>query len=292
MEKKTKKLNMRQRHILEAYMFITPWLVGFAIFFANPIVQSFRLSMSRITKLNGFVMEWSGLVNYERAFLWDVNFIPMFLNTLADTVLNTPITMVFALFIAMLINNKIVFKGFFRAVFFLPVLLGTGFVMKQILGLGVDSGATSVVSNISLPGSLYMYLGGFAQLVYAFLQRITVIFWKSGVQIILFLAGLQGIASSLYEAAVCDGATSWEKFWKITFPMISPVILLNFIYTMIDSFTDSNNPIVEYVLTESFARNQFEYGAAMSWLYFVFIFLMCMAAFVVARRHVFNIGEK
>lgn len=290
--KKKRGLNMRQRHILEAYFFILPWIIGFCIFFANPIAQSFRLSMSKITKLNGFVMEWAGTVNYERAFLWDVNFIPMFIKTMSDTLVNTPITMVFALFIAMMVNKKIVFKGFFRTVFFLPVLLGTGFVMKQILGLGAGAGATSAIGNIELPRIFYMYLGDFTVVIAGFLERITIIFWKSGVQIILFLAGLQGISSSLYEAAKCDGATSWEMFWKITFPMISPVILLNFIYTLIDSFTDSNNPLVEYMLEYTFTNNLFEYGAAMSWIYFSFIFLICMLAFGIAKKFVFNIGEK
>lgn len=287
------RLNSRQRNILEAYMFISPWILGMLLFFVNPILQSFKLSFSKITKLNGFVMEWAGTVNYEKAFLWDVKFIPMFIQTVIDTVINTPLTLVFSLFIAMLINRPIKFRSFFRTTFFLPVLLGTGFVMQMVLGLGVGSDASSVVNGIELPRTFAIYLGSeFSAIVSLLLERLTLILWKSGVQIILFLAGLQGISSSLYEAAKCDGATNWEMFWKITLPMISPVILLNFIYTMIDSFTDSNNSIVTYILTTSFDNNQFEYGAAMSWLYFLFIFVVCMLALGIMKKRVYNIGEK
>jgi len=288
-----KKLNMQQKRILEALMFISPWIVGTLIFFINPLIQSIRLSFSKIVKLKGFVMEWAGLANYEKAFLWDVNFIPMFINTVKNTLINTPITLVFSLFIAILINKNIKFRGFFRTIFFLPVLLGTGFVMKQLLGLGFDAGAMSVAKGIMVPESLALYLGPtFTNAIDMFLSVITVVLWKSGVQIVLFLAGLQGISVSLYEAARCDSATEWEMFWKITLPMISPVILLNFIYTIIDSFTDSNNPIVEYIIDASFRKNQFEYGAAMGWVYFLFIFVVCMAVFFIMRKRVYDSGEK
>ena len=288
-----KRLSMQQRQNIEAFIFISPWLLGSIFFFFKPMLQSVKLSFSKVVRLNGFVMEWAGLANYEKAFLWDINFIPMFLNVVRDTLVNTPITLVFSLFIAMLINRPMKFRGFFRTVFFLPVLLGSGFVMKQLLGLGVGSEAMSVANGIIMPESIAMYLGPtFTNIVTIFLDRITIILWKSGVQIILFLAGLQGISISLYEAARCDGATEWEMFWKITLPMISPVILLNFIYSLIDSFTDANNPIVDYILSASFAKNQFEYGAAMGWIYFIFIFIVCMSVFAIMKKRVFNIGEK
>ena len=288
-----KRLNMQQRQNIEAFIFISPWLLGSVFFFFKPMLQSVKLSFSKVVRLNGFVMEWAGLANYEKAFLWDINFIPMFLNVVRDTLINTPITLVFSLFIAMLINRPMKLRGFFRTVFFLPVLLGSGFVMKQLLGLGVGSEAMSVANGIIMPESIAMYLGPtFTNVVTIFLDRITIILWKSGVQIILFLAGLQGISISLYEAARCDGATEWEMFWKITLPMISPVILLNFIYSLIDSFTDANNPIVDYILSASFAKNQFEYGAAMGWIYFIFIFIVCMSVFAIMKKRVFNIGEK
>lgn len=283
------KLNIRQRQILEAIMFISPWIIGTLVFFLNPLFQSIKLSFSKIVKLKGFVMEWCGWANYEKAFLWDINFVPMFINAVEDTLINTPLTLVFSLLIAILVNKPVKFRGFFRTVFFLPVLLGTGFVMKQLLGLGMNVDAMSVAKGIIVPDSLSLYLGStFTSIVESFLNRITIVLWKSGVQIVLFLAGLQGISSSLYEAAYCDGATEWEMFWKITLPMISPVILLNFIYTIIDSFTDANNPIVDYIISASFEKNQLGYGAAMGWVYFIFIFILCVIGFVIIRTKVYN----
>lgn len=131
-----------------------------------------------------------------------------------------------------------------------------------------------------------------SSVVQSFLDRITIVLWKSGVQIILFLAGLQGISTSYYEAARCDGATEWEMFWKITLPMISPVILLNFIYTMVSYFSSSDNALVEYILNQVFKNTQFGTGAAMGWVYFLFTFLLCAVVFVIMQRRVVNVGER
>jgi ABC-type sugar transport system permease subunit len=284
---------MEQKRGLEGLMFLSPWLIGAAIFFANPIIQSIRLSFSKITKFKGFVMEWYGFGNYAKAFVWDVNFIPMFLNVIRDTIINTPITLVFSLIIAILINRSMKGRGFFRTVFFLPVLLGTGYVMKQVLGMGIGEDAMAVAKGILMPEEFMRYLGPtFSGFVDGFLNRITLILWKSGVQIVIFLAGLQGISGSLYEAAHCDGCSAWEAFWKITLPLMTPVVLLNFIYTVIDSFTDSNNPIVDYILNYGFKNNQFEYGAAMSWIFFLLIFLICGVVFAFMKNRVYNAGTK
>ncbi len=288
-----KKLTIEKKRRLEGILFISPWLLGVAIFFANPIIQSIRLSLSKIVKFKGFVMKWYGFGNYSKAFIWDINFVPMFLNVIKDTFINTPITLVFSLIIAMLINRSMKGQSFFRTVFFLPVLLGTGHVMKQVLGMGIGEDAMAVAKGILMPEEFMRYLGpAFTQAVDGFLGRITLILWKSGVQIIIFLAGLQGISSSLYEAAHCDGCTSWEAFWKITLPLMTPVLLLNFIYTIIDSFTDSNNPIVDYILNYGFKNNQFGYGAAMGWIFFLFIALVCGLVFAFMRKRVYNAGLK
>lgn len=291
MKLKKRHMKMHTRRNLEALVFLSPWLIGACLFFLVPIVTSIKLSFSEIVKLKGFVMEWVGLENYEYIFFWDINFIPMFLKVVKDTLFNTPITLVFSLLIAILINRPMKGRGFFRTVFFIPVLLGSGYIMKQLLGMGADS--TSITSGIMVPESILEMLGpNFAPIIQSFLDRITVVLWKSGVQIILFLAGLQGIPSSLYEASKCDGATAWEMFWKITLPIISPVMLLNFIYTMVAFFTDSNNPIVDYILNESFGNKQFARGAAMGWVYFLFTFVTCLLAMFLMRKKVFNIGER
>lgn len=293
------RLTISQRRVISGYLFILPWLIGAVVFFINPFLQSLRLSFSKITKFKTFQMEWVGLENYRRAFVWDVDFIPMFIQVVRDTLINTIMIVIISLFVAVLINKNIAFRGFWRGVFFLPVLLGAGYIMEEILGMDVASGTMSgeavaqMTRGISVPREFIRYFNPtIVEAITIFLNRITYVLWRSGVQVVLYLAGLQGISSSLYEAARCDAATEWQMFWKITFPMISPVILLNTIYTIIDSFTDISNPIVMYVYDLGFKQTQFEYSAAVSWLYFIFVLLVCGVVYFTMKKRVYDASAR
>lgn len=280
-KERKKGLTMAGKRNLEALMFLFPWIIGTCVFFINAIVSSIKLSFSEIVQLSGFVMEWRGTVNYQYIFMYDINFVPTFISVVTNTLINTPLVLVFSLLIAMLINRPIPGRGFFRTCFFIPVLLGSGYVMAMLLQIDATG---SVGVGIALPQVLQEMLGNtLVTAVQPFLDRITLILWKSGVQIILFLAGLQGISSSLYEAAKCDGATQWEMFWKITLPMISPIILLNFVYTLVMYFTSSDNELVQYILSTVFNKIEFARGAAMGWVYFAFVFVLCGVVFGVLK---------
>lgn len=295
MENKTTKkkgLTMRQRKTLEGLMFIAPWIIGALLFFVYPIFVSLRLSFSHLDNVAGLQMTFKGLENYQYLIFEDVNYIANFVSSVKSTCINTPVILVFSLIIAMLINRDIKGRGFFRTVFFLPVLLGTGYIMQQLLGTGAGDVVTNSVDGI-VTGVLMKAIGPtFASYVQLFLSTITVVLWKSGVQIILFLAGLQGIGASLYEAARCDGATEWENFWKITLPIISPIILLNFVYSMIDQFTDSSNAIISNINHAILGNAQLARGAAMAWMYFAFTLVVCGIVLLIMRKLTFNIGEK
>ena len=285
------RLGIEQRRSLEAYIFLIPWLIGVCLFFAYPIFVSVRLAFSDIVEFKGLKTSWVGLENFRYIFFYDINFVPTFLKVVTDTLLNTPLCMVFSLIIAIFINRKMVGRGFFRTAFFIPVLLGTGYIMKQLLGMGVDG--MTVTTGIMVPKLIADLLGpSITEVVQGFLDRITVVLWKSGVQIVLFLAGLQGISGSLYEAARVDGATEWEMFWKITLPMISPVIMMNVVYTIVSFFTDTTNPLVDYIYKMNFTNQQFEYAAAMSWLYFIFALVLCLGSILLMRRHIYDSGTK
>lgn len=291
--KKNKKvMKMRTRTTLEGLMFISPWVVGVLLFFLYPIFVSLRLSFSHLDNVAGLKMTFNGLENYRYLIESDTNYITNFATSVKSTLINTPITLVFSLIIAMLINRDIKGRGFFRTVFFIPVLLGTGYIMQQLLGTGVGDVVTNSVDGI-VTGVLMKAIGAtFAGYVQIFLSTITVVLWKSGVQIILFLAGLQGIGASLYEAARCDGATEWENFWKITLPIISPIILLNFVYSMIDQFTDSSNAIISNINHAILKAQILDRGAAMAWMYFAFTMVVCGLVLLVMRKLTFNIGER
>lgn len=291
--KKTKKvMKMRTRKTLEGIMFISPWIVGVLLFFLYPILVSLRLSFSHLDNVAGLQMTFNGLENYRYLIQQDTNYIANFASSVKSTIINTPITLVFSLIIAMLINRDIKGRGFFRTVFFIPVLLGTGYIMQQLLGTGVGDVVTNSVDGI-VTGVLMKAIGPtFAGYVQVFLSTITVVLWKSGVQIILFLAGLQGIGASLYEAARCDGATEWENFWKITLPIVSPIILLNFVYSMIDQFTDSSNAIISNINHAILKAQLLDRGAAMAWMYFAFTMVVCAIVLLIMRKLTFNIGER
>ena len=289
--RKNKRLGIDRKRSMEAYIFLIPWLIGVCLFFAYPIFVSIRLAFSDIVEFKGLKTAWVGLENFRYIFFYDINFVPTFLKVVTDTLLNTPLCMVFSLIIAIFINRKMVGRGFFRTAFFIPVLLGTGYIMKQLLGMGVDG--MTVTTGIMVPKLIADLLGpSITEVVQGFLDRITVVLWKSGVQIVLFLAGLQGISGSLYEAARVDGATEWEMFWKITLPMISPVIMMNVVYTIVSFFTDTTNPLVDYIYKMNFTNQQFEYAAAMSWLYFIFALVLCLGSILLMRRHIYDSGTK
>ena len=291
--KKPRRLNMQKRHILMGYVFVSPFILGLIIFFSFPLYISIKLSFGKIIKMQGFLIEWTGIVNYVRAFIVDTRFIPMFLQVVRQTLYNIPLIVLFSLLLAILINKSIKFRGFFRVVFFLPFLLGTGYVMQHLLNQEVDKQIISLADGSIIPRQFLTYLGANAvSMIDSFFSVIVLVLWNSGVQILLFLGGLQGIPQALYESANVDGATEWEMFWKITFPMISPIMLLIIIYTLVESFTNVTNPLLAFLQTQAFRQMQFEYAAAMGWIYFIFIILTVLAVMGIMTSYIRLSDEK
>lgn len=297
-----------QKHNLNGYIFVAPWIIGFVCFLMYPLVQSLVLSFGRITNIKDFDFEFLGLYNYSKAFLIDVDFMPAFIESVTNTLVITPLVIVYSLFIAILLNRKLRFKGLFRAVFFLPVLLGTGLVMQQLLGMSFDDlnenvktglnvaenvKSASMAGGITLSDSILVYLGPeMGDIVQNLLNKVTTIFWSSGIQILIFIGALQAIPNYLYESSRIDGATEWEMFWKITLPMISPTILLNSVFTLIDSFTKMDNAIMRYTIKQSFEKIELGYGSALGWIFFIFVFLIVGLVFLSMRRFIYYLGEK
>lgn len=288
------KLSFSRRKELTGYLFVGPWLlVGIALLL-YPFIFSFVLSFSTIVEMDFSNLLFAGFENYKKAFVTDIQFIPLFLETVKDTLIDLPMITITSLLLAIMVSRDIKARGFFRSMFFLPVLLGTGFVMNQLLGQGVEDSTMSVARGILLPEAIQQYIGpDLTELAITFFSRITLILWKSGVQIILALAGIQGISPYLYESARVDGATEWEMFWKITLPMISPVLLLCMVYTIVAS-TVSDSRVVNYIVECAFGeRNgrQFEFSAAMGWIYFLFILALIGVVFAIMRPFIKRVTE-
>lgn len=289
MRKAGGKFSLEKRKALAGWGFISPWILGFAVFLAYPFIKSIGMSFSKITDIATLESDFVGFDNFLYAFTVDIHFLPMFMETVVSTLLWTPVIVVFSLFIAVLINGKIRCKGLFKSIFFLPVLLGNGFVLKQLLDMGI----TGTNGILTIPESFYQLTGSVAgQIIVSFIGELTVILWKSCIQIVLFLAALQSVPEPLYESARVDAASEWVIFWKITLPMISPIVLLNCIYTLIDFFRDISNPIVDYIIQNGVKSLNYSYGAAMGWIYFLFIFVVVIVVFAGMRKLVFYGGEK
>ena len=280
--RKKAKISYQRRKALYGYGFISLWLMGTVIFFLIPLIQSLRYSFCEV-KVNPGSLETAfvGFKKYVYALNEDQYYTEYLGSTLLETLWKTPLILIFSLFIAVILNQKFRGRTFARAVFFLPVIIATGPVFRIISGDMAKTGNTgaqrfSTMFSTDLIGQLMEFLGIYGlsdkmnTMIQAVADNIFGIVWSSGIQIILFLAALQNIPPSAREAAEVEGATAWEYFWKITFPYVTPFILANFIYTVIDSFTSPMNLVMNRILE---LKSQWDFGeaSAMAWIYFAIV---------------------
>ena len=252
-------------------VFFMPNLIGGIVLLVYPLLFSFALSFSELQNFTTYSMEWVGLENYRRAFLEDVDYITCITWLFRQLFYNMPLIVIFSLLMAILVSRDIRGKGFFRSVFFLPVLIGTGYVMQQLENMGVNSSAMDVARQLILTPQVQMYLPPeMFQWLSDFLSSITYIMWHSGVQIIIFLVGIQKIPISLYESARVDSATEWEMFWKITLPALRPMILINGVYILVFLATTGINEVIATINDRMFvttANGGYGIATAMAWIY-------------------------
>jgi len=288
---KTPSKKLRIGRTAEAYIFLIPFLIGAAVFFLFPLFISVKLSFGELRGASSFDLHWKSFSNffdeYRKALLVDPSFIPNLLVEIRQTLLKTPLIIAFSMILAIAISRKIRFRGFFRLAFFLPFLLGTGNVLKQMINVGVDTQVLSLDAVTIIPPHILAYLGAdVVEAVNTFFSVIVLVLWNSSVQILLFMSGVQGIPVHLYESASVDGATEWEKFWKITLPMLVPVILLNVVYTVTELFTSTTNVMLNYIRNRMFSlTTQFEYASAASILYMMVILIFIGLTFLVLGRY-------
>lgn len=285
MKIRKKRLSLTQKSSLFGYMFIAPWLLGIILFVAVPFVQSFQFCFNNVRMLpTGRVLEFVGLQHFQDIWVKDMYFVTRLINFLVNTLLKVPVIVVFALIIALLINQKIKCKGLFRTIFFLPVIIVSGPVMIEL----ASQGATSIpmmnqleVMNILstvLPTWLAEPIGGI-------FSQVILILWYSGVQILMFLAALQKVNPSLYEAAKMDGGSAWECLWKITLPTIKPMILLNAVYTVVTIANNEQNDIITLIMQNIFNSNRgYGFATAMAWMYTAIIALILIIIALLFRE--------
>lgn len=294
MKKQPKKHSYERSRSINGYMFILPWLIGLVIFFIRPILSSFYYSFSDVTIHNGIKTEFVGLQQYIELFTKDTDFLPALLDTFKQLVTNVPLVLALSLFIALLMNQEFCGRTLARAVFFLPVIVASGIILtlfsQDSYADGMMSsntqtalfgayGLEGILNKMNLPSDIIEGLTGIVNDIFD-------IVWQSGIQILLFLSGLQSIPASFYEAASIEGANGWLSFWKITFPTLMPTVLVAIVYSIIDSFTYYANPVIKLIDRTYLGNMRFGYASTISWVYFLFIAVVLALVFLFVGRQV------
>ncbi len=281
--KKKRGISYESKQAFTGFMFVLPWFLGFLLFFAAPCFQSLQFSFSKVAIFNNYQCSWYGLGNYKDILTSGATYLQALLDTLTDLAVNVPVILIFSLFVAVLLNRKFVGRGLVRGIFFLPVIVTTGVVMttfnatsdaNAVMEGNVGGGVLFEVANAAdflAELGLNETLTGYMTMV---ADRIFNVVWDSGIQILLFLAALQGISPSLYEASDVEGATAWETFWLITFPNVAPIILVNIVYTIVDTFGDTDNAVL--IEIDKYINSTFNFGAAAaaSWAFFLVVLVI------------------
>ncbi len=271
------------------WVFISPLVIGFLFFYLEIIVKSFIFSFQEIAAgESNFITTWVGLEHYYNALFVEQDYLRNLVNITTQMLYNVPLVIIFSLFVATLLNQKLPGRSAFRAIFFIPAVLVTGAIaastsgnalanaMNELDGIatgGISQGTFNMQNFQNLLGGSVLNDSTFNYLLDA-INNIFGVVKQCGVQILIFIAGLQSISPSIYEAASIEGANGWDCYWKITFPLITPMIYVNAIYTVVDSFTGSDNVVMKQVYELGIQQSKIGYASAYAWMYFLVILLV------------------
>ena len=273
-------------------MFILPWEIGFVLFVLQPLVQSLVFVFSDVTvnfDEGVFETKWAGLKNIRYFLYEDTVYVDNLVESLTSFVYTIPLIVALSLIVGVLLNQK--FKGriVFRSIFFLPVIIATGVVMTYLQG---DATAQSMrsgtgngidISNILMSMNLSENV---SSTLLSFVNQIFDLFWDCGVQIVLFISGLQSIPEQLYEVCRVEGANKWEEFWYVTFPMLSGTTMLIIVFTAIEIFTDSGNKVMTYGFN-AMRQNMWWQGPTILWVYFALVGLILALSVLIIQKKIF-----
>lgn len=283
MKKQKKTLaGLQKRKAISGYIFISPFLIGFAVFMVKPLLQSLYMSFCNVEIAAGVIKPvFTKIDQYKYALTIDPQFNQLLVQEFTRMLTNSLAIMVFSFFVALILNQEFKGRALVRAIFFLPVILSSGVILgletNNSLMAQMQTDINEAVSGISITATVENLLRTanvgtklFEQ-VFSIIDGIYDVAIASGIQIIIFLSGLQTISSSMYEAADIEGCTAWESLWKITFPMISSMFLVNWVYTIIDFCMRSDNQVIDKINTVMITDINYGLASAMSWLYFLIV---------------------
>ncbi|WP_242829488.1 MULTISPECIES: carbohydrate ABC transporter permease [Butyrivibrio] len=295
-KQKNKLAGLQKRKAIAGYLFISPFIIGFLAFMVKPLLQSLHMSFSEVSLGSGnFTLTFNKLENLKYAFRVDPEYTRLLVEELGRMVVYSLAIIVFSFFVALILNQKFKGRALVRAIFFLPVILSSG----VILGLETNNQLMATLaaqiedttSGVSITAALEEILRTSGVGVRAFekvfevIDNIYDVAIASGIQIIIFLSGLQTISSSMYEAADIEGCTKWESLWKITFPMISSMFLVNWIYTVVDFCMRSDNEVIKKIQAVMIDQMQYGRASAMSWVYFIVVLAFIgISSFLISKE--------
>lgn len=296
---KTKLAGLQKRKAISGYLFISPFIIGFLAFMIKPLFQSLYMSFSDVQLGAGeFKNVWKGLDNYNYAFRVDANFVRLLTEELSRMAIYSVAIMVFSFFVALVLNQKFKGRALVRSVFFLPVILASGVMLKLdsdnalmaavAQTVEVNAGGTAGITDALQEILRTTGVGVRAfETLFEIIENIYDVAISSGIQIIIFLSGLQTISTSMYEAADIEGCTKWESLWKITFPMVSSLFLVNWIYTVVDFCMRSDNEVIEKITTYMNVNLNYGLASAMAWTYFVLVMAIIGVSSIIISKGVY-----
>ncbi len=298
-KKRKGMMTLEKKKARWGYLFVLPLCFGLIFQFGVPAVRSLYFAFSDVrVGPEGFTATLQGFDNFYSAVLVDTQFREKAVQSLLAVMLNLPLITIFSFFAASLLNQKFRGRWLVRAIFFMPLVLAAPALMnfdagdalqnmmgasgnfkasESLTGLESVNLANLLISSGVLPTQIANYLAGAADRIYD-------IVILSGVQILVFLAALQSIPPTMYEVAAIEGASPWESYWRITFPMTCPMIMTCMIFTIIDSFTASTNATLTMIQNRAFSTMDYGISSAMSWIYTLLIVLMLGIVVLIMRK--------
>lgn len=295
MKKQSKVAGLQRRKAISGYLFIAPFIIGFLAFMVKPLFQSLYMSFCTVeVSPNGIHNVFKGLANYIQAFTIDTEFNRLLVEEISRMCINSLAIMVFSFFVALILNQKFKGRALVRAIFFLPVILSSGVILgvesnnallASVQNMVEDTTSTTSVTDAIKSILLTSGIGASAfEKVFDIVDGIYDVAIASGIQIIIFLSGLQTISTNMYEAAAIEGCTAWESLWKITFPMISSLFLVNWIYTIVDFCMRSDNQVMEKISDQMIQYINYGFASAMSWIYFLIVIVIIgVSSFIISK---------
>lgn len=294
--RKRRGLSLQGKRSLAGYLFVLPFILGMVFFFLPSIVQAIQFSMSNIKRgPDGYTLEYVGFHWFDYAINQEKWYRFSLIDSLRSMAFSVPLVLIFSFFMASVLNQKFRGRAFFRAILFLPVVISAGVVLKldnlaAFNYVPQSEVAADTISALDLV-PLLVKLGmpnNFINTISNIIASIYEIITASGVQILIFLAAMQTIPASLYEASTMDGATGWENFWKITFPMLSPYILSNAVYTIVDNLGSLKSPVMQHIISAATGTNaNLSQSVAMAVIFFACQLVVIAIITVLISRLVF-----